>query len=117
MRLVRMANRPPTPRSVGGLIHRLKCWPEPFEAVRTGRKTFEVRRDDRPGGFREGDFLRLDEWSPATLDLGIAGRYTGRTLLARVRHVVKGGRPPAPLPTGVVVLGIEVEPDPKEEWP
>lgn len=28
--------------------HELKCWPDFFEAIRLGRKTFEVRRDDGP---------------------------------------------------------------------
>ena len=35
--------------------HDLKCWPEPFAAVASGIKTFEVRVDDRP--YAAGDTL------------------------------------------------------------
>jgi len=37
--------------------HILKCWPEYFDAIERGEKTFEVRRDDR--AFQKGDVLRL----------------------------------------------------------
>lgn len=45
------------------MIHELKTWPEFFDAVKRGEKTFEVRRDDR--GFQVGDTLRLVRWQPA----------------------------------------------------
>ena len=44
--------------------HVLKCWPEYFEAVASGAKTFEVRKHDRP--FAVGDHIRLREWDPRT---------------------------------------------------
>jgi len=44
--------------------HDLKTWPEFFEAVEAGKKTFEVRFNDR--GYKVGDVLRLREWSPQT---------------------------------------------------
>lgn len=37
--------------------HKLKILPEYFEAVKSGSKTFEVRKDDR--GFQAGDTLFL----------------------------------------------------------
>ena len=43
-------------------IHELKCWPEFFDAIEDGDKTFEVRVNDR--GFQKGDFVilrRLEE--------------------------------------------------------
>ena len=40
--------------------HRLKIMPEFFRAVTDGRKTFELRKDDR--GFSVGDHLVLAEW-------------------------------------------------------
>jgi hypothetical protein len=43
--------------------HDLKTWPEFFDAVDRGEKTFEVRRDDR--GFQVGDTLVLERWQPA----------------------------------------------------
>ena len=50
--------RPPTPT---GRRHELKTWPGYFAAIAAGIKTFELRRDDRPGGYREGDILDLVE--------------------------------------------------------
>ena len=37
--------------------HRLKTWPQYWDAVASGDKTFEVRRDDR--GFQKGDIVEL----------------------------------------------------------
>jgi hypothetical protein len=37
--------------------HELKCWPEMFDAVAEGRKTFDVRKNDR--GYQTGDRLVL----------------------------------------------------------
>ena len=43
-------------------VHELKTWPEYFEAIRTGAKRFEIRRDDR--GFAVGDELILRLFDP-----------------------------------------------------
>ena len=43
------------------MIHELKCIPEYFEAVTSGDKTFEVRKNDRP--FAASDFIALNEYS------------------------------------------------------
>ncbi len=42
--------------------HLLKTWPVFFNAIRDGRKTFEVRLDDRM--FTVGDVLILRKWEP-----------------------------------------------------
>ena len=68
-----------------GNVHCLKTWPEHWEAVYRGWKTFEVRKDDR-GGFEVGDVLVLHEYQPASR------RYTGRTCSRRVTHVLSGGQ-------------------------
>ena len=43
-------------------IHELKTWPAYWQAVESGEKTFEVRRDDR--GFQKGDILVLQLYDP-----------------------------------------------------
>jgi hypothetical protein len=40
--------------------HHLKTHPAPFADVEAGRKTFEIRKDDR--GYKVGDTLVLEEW-------------------------------------------------------
>lgn len=60
------------------MIHELKTLPVFFQAIVDGRKTFEVRRNDR--GFEPGDKLFLREWS---LETG----YTGRTAEVCVPYV------------------------------
>jgi hypothetical protein len=48
--------------------HELKCWPEYFHAIRSGRKKFELRKDDR--GFAIGDLLVLREFIPCVACAG-----------------------------------------------
>jgi ribosomal protein L37E len=47
-------------------VHSLKTWPEYFEAQRAGRKTFELRRNDR--NFQVGDLLVLREWDECSTE-------------------------------------------------
>lgn len=70
-----------------------------FESVADGRKTVELRRDDR--AYAVGDRLRLREWDPATQ------HYTGAQVMADVRHVLRDpdGRWLQP---GIVALSIVV---------
>lgn len=42
------------------MIHELKILPDFFEAVTSGRKQFEIRKNDRD--YRVGDQLILREW-------------------------------------------------------
>lgn len=79
-------------------IHVLKCWPEPFEAVLSGRKKAEIRHDDR--GFEVGDLLCLQEWEPGTMT------YTGRELSRRVSDITRSAGPVRFL-DGLVVLSLE----------
>lgn len=61
--------------------HELKCWPEYFQAIFDGSKTFEVRHTkDRT--FRVGDVLRLREWSPVTRE------YSGREERRLVSYIL-----------------------------
>ena len=45
-------------------IHKLKTWPEYFQAVRSGKKNFEIRKNDRD--YQVDDTLILEEYDPAT---------------------------------------------------
>jgi hypothetical protein len=69
-------------------IHELKTWCEPFEAVWSGLKTYEIRKNDR--GFQHGDTLCLREWDRHT------EQYTGRVVTAEVGFATEGtwGLPP-----------------------
>jgi ParB family chromosome partitioning protein len=85
----------------------LKCWPEPFDAVVEGRKTFEWRRDDR--GYAVGDTLRLRKWDPSR---GHGGSYfrdddAGEIypdVKVRVVYILRGA---FCMPEDFVVMGIE----------
>lgn len=44
--------------------HELKTWPSYFDAVITGNKSFELRKNDRD--FQVGDVLELKEYNPET---------------------------------------------------
>jgi len=88
--------------------HELKTWPKFFQAIWDGRKTFEVRVDDR--GFREGDVLDLREWDPEWnpgKGPDDPEKYTGREIKAEVTYLY-----PLPMPedarvTRHVVLAIK----------
>lgn len=62
--------------------HGLKTWPEFYEKVEDGSKTFELRKNDR--GFKVGDTLVLQEWDP------IKKEFTGRQLERTVSYMLEG---------------------------
>lgn len=63
-------------------IHELKTWPYYFNAILSGEKTFEIRKDDRC--YRAGDILRLREWNPSDK------KYTGREIEKVVTYLLSG---------------------------
>jgi len=69
-------------------IHRLKTWPDSYDAVVSNTKRFEVRVNDR--GFQVGDVLLLERWDPDT------SQYTGAWTWRVVTFLVQGvyGLPP-----------------------
>ncbi len=77
--------------------HELKTWPDHFQAILEGRKTFELRRDDR--GFQENDWLVLREYAPDT------DEYTGREVRTWISHVLRDA-PHFGLMPGYVVLSL-----------
>lgn len=60
------------------MIHALKIYPEYFEEVLSGKKTFEARENDRD--FKTGDLLALNEWDP------VKEAYTGRSAMVYVDY-------------------------------
>ena len=58
-----------------------KTWPEYFQQILDGDKTFELRLADFACDV--GDVLVLREWDPATKE------YTGRELSKKVTYVLK----------------------------
>jgi hypothetical protein len=60
-------------------IYELKTWPEYFQAVWDGEKTFEYRLNDRD--FQVGDMLILREFK--------SGVYSGREMSVSVTYILK----------------------------
>lgn len=89
------------------MIHELKCWPNYFDAVESGEKTFEVRRDDR--GFQKGDVLRLFRYDPThgyyTAPGG--GKFSRRVVEREVTWILTGGQ--FGIEPGYVVLGLRCD--------
>lgn len=74
--------------------HALKCWPEFYGPLRAGRKTFEIRKNDRD--FRPNDKLVIREWDPKT------GNYTeSEPVEATITYLTDFVQVP-----GYVVLGL-----------
>lgn len=76
--------------------HDLKILPVYFQAVWDGRKTFELRKDDRD--YKTGDVLVLKEWSE--------GKYTGSALCVKVTCVLRNC-PEYGLKEGYCIMGIK----------
>ncbi|SDD27916.1 protein of unknown function [Paenibacillus sp. UNCCL117] len=74
--------------------HRLKTWPEYFQAVVDGSKTFEIRENDRD--YQVGDNLLLLEWDPKV------EKYTGDLISRKVTYMTDFAQRP-----GFVVMGIK----------
>jgi ASC-1-like (ASCH) protein len=61
--------------------HKKKVWPEYFQKILDGKKTYELRLADWE--CNEGDILVLQEWDPETKE------YTGREIEKEVTYVGK----------------------------
>jgi len=60
-------------------VHRLKTWPKYYKEVIAGRKTFEIRKNDR--NFKKGDIVILEEFDPESQ------KYTGKTSTFRITYL------------------------------
>lgn len=58
--------------------HELKILPQYFQAVWSGIKTFELRKDDRD--YQRGDILVLREWD--------GEKYTGSAICVKVTYII-----------------------------
>ena len=84
--------------------HELKTWPEYFNPIFNGDKTFEVRKNDRK--FQVGDELLLREYYPDNYyEVGVEGAYTGEEITVKITYILHGGR--FGIEDGFVVLGIK----------
>ncbi len=79
-------------------VHELKTWPEYFEAVRIGKKTFEVRTNDRD--FQVDDIMVLKEYRP------LMDEFTGREVLATITYILHGGN--FGILAGTCVIGFKI---------
>lgn len=86
------------------MIHDLKIWPEYFEAVKDGRKTFEVRKNDRD--FQVGDDLLLREFVPKGYYDDNYEMYTDRILHRKVSYILQGSQ--FGIQEGFVVMGLQI---------
>lgn len=84
-------------------VHKLKTDPLVFEEVVQGRKTHEVRYNDR--NFQVGDTLLLEKTKYSSQEMleGAPLEYTGATFTCAVTHVLSGYG----LQEGWVVLSIK----------
>lgn len=98
------AAAPPTGPSESGCSHELKTDPAVFAAVLDGRKTWEIRKDDR--GFEAGDRLTLREtkYTGAEMQAGAPLVYTGRAVETEVPYLLRG--PVYGLADGWVIMSI-----------
>lgn len=87
------------------MTHSLKTWPEYFNEVVIGNKTFEIRKYDRD--FKVGDHLLLKEYDPFSedIDFGFTPGYSGRTVLCKVTYILKNY---SAVKAGYVVMGIKL---------
>ena len=87
-------------------LHTLKTDPEVFKAVVQGKKTYEIRFDDR--GFEVGDELMLMETQHTGEEMkqGEPLVFTDRGCRVEVLHILKG--PIYGLQTGWVIMSIHL---------
>lgn len=78
------------------MIHELKILPNYFNDVISGKKTFEIRKNDRL--FCEGDLLALNEYNAETKG------YTGNSCLVYIDYILNN---PEYCKNGYVVMSIK----------
>lgn len=77
-------------------LHELKIYPKYFEDILSGKKNFELRKNDRK--FHVGDNILLKEWNNI--------KYSGRSIYAEIIYILDDSF--IGLEKGYVILGIKV---------
>lgn len=67
------------------VVHRCKSWPEFYQAIKSGRKTHDLRQRDR--AFKVGDKILLQEYDP------FRGYYTGDECLVEITYITSNDTP------------------------
>lgn len=75
-------------------VHELKIGSEFYEAVKDGRKKFEIRKNDR--NYQEGDILILKKYDP------LIQLFSGEIVKVEITYMTDYAQQ-----DGYVVLGIE----------
>lgn len=84
--------------------HELKIDPQYFEAIADGRKTFEIRKNDR--NYKVGDRLVLREYDSSIFKCAHTcdcHRYTGKEIKCAVSYITD-----FELKEGFVCMGIKI---------
>lgn len=81
------------PSQQGKKVHDVKLGTTFFDDVKTGRKTFELRKNDR--GYKEGDTIVMHEYKDGTT--------TGRTIEKKIVYMLEGF---TGLEDGYCILGL-----------
>jgi hypothetical protein len=81
--------------------HRIKTLSPYFRDVKSGRKNFELRKNDRD--YQIGDIVILEEWIPDEI---FTGGYTGQVLAMRIKYILSNCEEFG-LIDGYCILGLE----------
>lgn len=85
-------------------VHKLKLFPEYFDAVANGIKTFEIRKNDRD--YKVGDTLHLYEFDPEKEEF--SGLPETRTCDVAVTYILTHEDFPDGIPEDYCVMGIRL---------
>lgn len=75
-------------------VHEVRSWTHLFQEMKAGRKTHDLRKNDR--NYQVGDVLMLNEYDNVT------GRYTGQKLAMHITYIT--GRAAVPCAVSSAVL-------------
>lgn len=81
------------------MTHALKTWPEFYQKVVSGEKTFEFRKNDRP--FKVGDTLLLQEFDP------LKSEYTGNEHSVIITYILINAPGSENIIKGFIIMSIK----------